>query len=237
MSAVSALLVSLAVFSFMRPRPEPRLHRLMNSSANPRGSLTARQLGVAAAGLAAVGCVSLFGLIPGVPLAVVAAILVPRLTSRLESVEARETRQRLERQFPDSLDVLVSILEAGAPPAEALRAVGQAFGEPLGSELERSSRALHLGASMDQAWAGAHLVMQPLATAMIRSANSGAPLSVILSGASSDARREHRVRVEVAAQSAGVRAVAPLAACFLPAFFLVGVAPIIASFVEQLLHS
>jgi hypothetical protein len=31
--------------------------------------------------------------------------------------------------------------------------------------------------------------------------------------------------------------VAPLAACFLPAFFLVGVTPIIASFVEQLLRS
>jgi hypothetical protein len=62
-------------------------------------------------------------------------------------------------------------------------------------------------------------------------------MALVIAGVSSDARREHRSRVEIAARSAGVKAVAPLAACFLPAFFLMGVAPIIAAFVEQLLRS
>jgi Flp pilus assembly protein TadB len=144
---------------------------------------------------------------------------------------------QLERQLPDALDVLTSILEAGATPAQALTAVGHALGPPIGLELERVARGLGLGASTEQAWESSHPVMRPVAAAMIRSSISGAPLAVVLSGASSDARREHRVRVEIAARSAGVRAVAPLAACFLPAFFLIGVAPIIAAFVDQLLRS
>jgi hypothetical protein len=35
--------------------------------------------------------------------------------------------------------------------------------------------------------------------------------------------------VEVAARSAGVRSVAPLAACYLPAFILLGIVPVVAS--------
>ena len=42
-------------------------------------------------------------------------------------------------------------------------------------------------------------------------------------------RRDRQRAVEVAAQAAGVRAVAPLAACFLPAFLLLGVVPVVAS--------
>ncbi len=237
MSTVAALLVALSVFTLIPGRPEPRLQRLVTAPTQRRSSLTASQKGAAAAALVALGCVSMLGVMPGVPLAVVGVLLVPRLVSRLESAETRRIRQALERQLADGLDVMISILEAGTPPAEALRAVGQALGPPLGIELDKVTRALALGASAEQAWSSTHAVMRPWATAMTRSAQSGAPLAVVLAGASSDARREHRVRVEIAARSAGVRAVAPLAACFLPAFFLIGVAPIIASFAEQLLHS
>jgi hypothetical protein len=48
-------------------------------------------------------------------------------------------------------------------------------------------------------------------------------------------RRRHRREVEVAARSAGIRAVGPLAACFLPAFLLVGTMPVIASMGEVVL--
>ena len=63
----------------------------------------------------------------------------------------------------------------------------------------------------------------------MRSAQSGAPLSTVLARIAQDMRRDRHAAVEVAARSAGVRAVAPLAACFLPAFLLVGVVPVVAS--------
>lgn len=237
MIALAALLLGCAVFVLIPVSPEPRLQRLVPHVARRQRSLTARQLQLGAALLVAIGCVSLFGVFPGVPLAIGGALLVTTLMGRLESTDSRRNRLALERQLPDALDVLTSILEAGAPPANALSVVGRALGPPMEVELEKVARALALGASTEQAWSPAHSVLGPLATAMGRSAQSGAPLALVLAGASSDARREHRVRVEIAARSAGVRAVAPLAACFLPAFFLLGVAPIIASFVEQILQT
>jgi pilus assembly protein TadC len=47
-------------------------------------------------------------------------------------------------------------------------------------------------------------------------------------------RRDARVRAEAAARSAGVRAVLPLVACFLPAFLLIGVVPVVASLAQSL---
>ena len=237
MIALAALLLASAVFVLIPSSPEPRLQRLIPVEVARQRSLTSRHLQLGAAALVAIGGVSFFGIFPGAPLAIGGALMVMSLMSRLESADARRHRLALERQLPDALDVMTSILEAGAPPGNALAVVGQALGPPIGIELERVARALALGANTEQAWSSAHVVMGPLATAMSRSAQSGAPLALVLAGASSDARREHRVRVEIAARSAGVHAVAPLAACFLPAFFLLGVAPIIASFIEQMLQA
>jgi len=234
-SALAALLMMSAVFVLIPARPEPRLHRLARSAARSRPKLTPSQLGMWAASLLAIGCISMFGFMPGAPMAIAAFVIVPKLMSRLEPTESRRYRESLERQLADVIDSLTSLLEAGAPPAQALQGVGQGWGPPIAIELSRVSRELSLGAGPAQAWVSAHTSLRPLAAAMTRSAESGAPMALVLSGASSDVRREHRVRVEIAARSAGVKAVAPLAACFLPAFFLMGVAPIVASFVEHLL--
>jgi hypothetical protein len=43
--------------------------------------------------------------------------------------------------------------------------------------------------------------------------------------------------VEVAARTAGVRAVIPLVACFLPAFILLGVVPVVAGLANELIGS
>ena len=60
-------------------------------------------------------------------------------------------------------------------------------------------------------------------------ARGGAGLESVLLGIAYEMRREHRSRVEVAARTAGVKAVIPLALCFLPGFFALGVIRIVAS--------
>ena len=70
---------------------------------------------------------------------------------------------------------------------------------------------------------------------MVRSAASGAPLAGVLARVAEDLRRDRQQVVEVAARAAGVRAVAPLGACFLPAFVLVGVVPVVVSLATGLL--
>ena len=79
--------------------------------------------------------------------------------------------------------------------------------------------------------------LEPVVAALIRSSESGAPMSTVLARIAEDMRRDRQRTVEVAARSAGVRAVAPLAACFLPAFLLTGVVPVVASLTGGLLST
>jgi pilus assembly protein TadC len=67
--------------------------------------------------------------------------------------------------------------------------------------------------------------LTPLARTMARAMVSGAPVSATLRRLAEDQRRDRRWANERRARSVGVRAAAPLAACFLPAFLVVGVVP------------
>jgi len=64
---------------------------------------------------------------------------------------------------------------------------------------------------------------------------TGAPLAATVSAVADDARERARWDAEASARRAGVRAVGPLAVCFLPAFLLLGVVPIVASVAGQVL--
>ena len=103
--------------------------------------------------------------------------------------------------------------------------------------LGRVSASLNFGASSTEAWADADPegALAALSVAFIRSESSGAPIADVLAATAAGLRRRRRREVEVAARSAGVRAVGPLAACFLPAFLLVGTMPVIASMAEVVL--
>ena len=61
-------------------------------------------------------------------------------------------------------------------------------------------------------------------------------LALLLAAVADDQRDEARMQAESAARAAGVRSVAPLVACFLPAFILIGIVPIVASLALPLLQ-
>jgi len=135
------------------------------------------------------------------------------------------------RDRPALVDLLSATLVSGAVPIDALHSVGTAWSGAWGRDLVRVSAAMRWGASMDEAWT--HVqdpeLWRPVREAFVRSARTGAPVVDMLSSAAREMRREHREHVEVAAQSAGVRVVMPLALCFLPAYLLWGIVPIVMS--------
>ncbi len=132
---------------------------------------------------------------------------------------------------------MAAILASGAPMRFALVAAGEAIGAPMTEAIRPVVAAIDLGADPATAWGSLSGVpaLEPVATAVVRSAESGAPISTVLTRIAEDMRRDRQSAVEVAARSAGVRAVAPLAACFLPAFLLTGVVPVVASLAGDLL--
>jgi pilus assembly protein TadC len=137
---------------------------------------------------------------------------------------------------PAALDLLAACLSAGAAPEQALAAVGLAFDGEVGRVLSAVARVAMLGAPVETAWSAClgDPAWAPVARAVIRAHYSGAALTDVLVHLADDRRRALRADAQAAAQRAGIHAVLPLGACFLPAFVLVGVVPVVAGFAHTL---
>lgn len=232
MILVAAALVASAAWLLAAPSPDRRLARLLGGRpAAPRGDGRGGIPVVLSAVVAGLGVWAVLGGLMGAVLGVGCVLVIPRAARRLESRAARTTREELERQAPLFADLMAAILASGAPLRFALVAAGEAIGRPMSDAVRPVVAALDLGADPAAAWTAVSGVtaLEPVAAAVIRSAESGAPISTVLARIAEDMRRDRQSAVEVAARSAGVRAVAPLAACFLPAFLLTGVVPVVAS--------
>jgi Type II secretion system (T2SS), protein F len=161
----------------------------------------------------------------GAALGVAAARWLPRPVSP----EVRAVRARANADLPFAADLMAAALQAGATPEGAVRLVGQAIAGPLGLRLSRVERALRLGAPAVEAWGylgdveGAARVLR----AADRSGHSGAGFAGALHRVAEDLRADRLLAAEAAARRAGVLIVLPLGLCFLPAFVLTGLGPVI----------
>lgn len=233
MAPVAALLLGLAVWVALprdvarRPpgRPAAR-YRVSHDTLSLGASLT---LGV---GVAFV--------VGGIAGGVLGSLMVPVSMVTIRWLSGRADRSVLAAmggQAPAAADLLASALASGADPISALEAVAPAIGEPLSPRLLGVAARLRLGATPRSAWSELAGVpgVEPLAAAMVRSAESGAPLAESLRRAASDLRQAHRADLMARARVLGVRTVLPLGLCFLPAFLLLGVVPVVVSLVRQVL--
>jgi Flp pilus assembly protein TadB len=191
----------------------------------------------AAAALAGLGAILLVPGGVGVVIGIGCLAIVPRAAGRLETRAERDERDQLARQAPAVVDLLAATLASGATMRTALAAVCAAIDDPARRLFRSVVTGLDLGADPQEAWQSLaeHPVLGPVSAAVVRSSRTGAPLATLLSQVGADLRRERRTVVEVAARTAGIRAVLPLAACFLPAFILLGVVPIVAALASGLL--
>ena len=148
----------------------------------------------------------------------------------------RDHKARLVAQAPVIADMISAVVSSGATVGEALGATVDVIDEPARSYLQRVRASIELGAPASVAWAELldEESLAPVAAAVIRSGHTGSPLGFVLDAAAVDMRQAHRAKVTEVARSAGVRSVAPLALCFLPAYLLVGVVPIVAGFATNI---
>lgn len=126
------------------------------------------------------------------------------------------------------LDLVAVALAAGAPVPTALTAVGTAWPGAVGEALVRAGHSLALGAPWDIAWAGA-AGARPVADALEPAWIAGASPVPLLRTAADRVRSRRRARARAAAGRLGVQLVVPLGLCFLPAFVLVGLVPVVVS--------
>jgi pilus assembly protein TadC len=184
----------------------------------------------------AVGVAVLLASPVGVAVAVAAGLTARAALQRLHNSDTSQ-REALARQAPDAIDCLASCLVAGAPLWSAIRVVAVAFEEPVRGLWTRAADRQALGSPPEEIFAEwlRDPLLAPVGRLLVRSAESGGSLAISLIAAATRLRDQRAEELEVRAQAVGVKAVAPLGLCFLPAFVLLAVVPIVGSLVVELL--
>ena len=201
------------------------------------GDGATRRLRMLTAVAVAVGVAGLIGNWWGVPLGVGVGVWAERMLRRREPTWRRRERIAAARDLPLGADLLAAALRAGAPVDRAAAAVAEALGGPLGERLGRTARSLRLGADPVEAWGQVAEIdgADRLVAAAVRSSASGGALAGALGRLAGDLRADRAVAVEAAAQRAGVLIVLPLGLCFLPAFLLAGLVPVLIAVLGEVL--
>lgn len=182
--------------------------------------------------LAGVGVAVLGGLPAGVLAGAVVILAGPGLLGRLEPAATRREREQRLADLPLMFDLLSACLAGGAGLGPAARAVAAAVPGPAGSRLQAVAEALAAGTAPGQAWlylsTGPDDPLAPAARLLARAADSGTPVAATMARLSAETRAVARAAAAARARRVGVLVVAPLGLCFLPAFVLLGVVPVIA---------
>lgn len=156
--------------------------------------------------------------------------------SRLETAAARRRRERLEAELPHVVDLVRALVSSGAAPDRALRSVCGVVSADTAEELRPWVGRLLLGGDPAAVWAdlSRHPQLGRLGAALHRAAVGGAPVTDALRRLSDDLRTSRHAEVHRRVRQVEVRATAPLGACLLPAFVLLGVVPLVAGVAQGL---
>lgn len=181
------------------------------------------------ASLAFAGAWVFFGGVIGAVAGAAAAVTAWRVLGRAESPSARRRREELERDLPTAVHLLSACLGAGAATTTALETVAGALPGAVADELLHVRHRLALGVDPVVVWRdlGEHPELRPLGRAMARAHQSGAAVGLVVDRLARELAAQTRARTDALARSVEVRAAAPLGVCFLPAFLLLGVVPMV----------
>lgn len=152
---------------------------------------------------------------------------------------ARERDERVRAALPDALDLLAACALAGMSLDRALRAIAGEVGGPLGEAIRETIRALDAGTPRRRAYRilGERAPVsdvRSLVRALERAERYGTSVARSLVVQARECRSRRRTAAEEAAHAAPVRMLFPLVLCFLPAFVLLTVAPVVLTALRSL---
>jgi Flp pilus assembly protein TadB len=211
--------------------PEP------GSTGDPGPAETyGRAVAVAAA---ATGVTLLVNGAVGLLVAAVVGLIVSRLLGKLEPRAVVAEREQMARDLPLAAHLLASAIAVGASPIGAIDVVASALDGPAAPQLRRVAALARLGGDLASTWRSTPPAsgLAPLGRTVARALETGAPLAEALERLAVDLRSQQRFEIDRRARSVGVRAAAPLGLCFLPAFLLIGVVPVVLGIATTIFES
>jgi Flp pilus assembly protein TadB len=218
----------LAVAVLLLPPRDRRPGGGSGAQARPRRTAFALGRGGLLLAVVAAGAGCLVAAGPG------AGVLLAAVCCPVTALAVRRAQHRPQRMEPDAavpllLDLAAAVLRSGRPLPDALTLAAPAARADTAATLARVAGLCRLGADPAQAWSivprdGPLAAVVPVA---VRSATSGSKLAAAFERLAGELRAERSASAAVRAHRAGVTALAPLAACFLPSFVCLGVVPVV----------
>lgn len=165
----------------------------------------------------------------GLVVGALAALVGWRVLGNVESPATRRRREQLARDLPAGVDLVGAVLRGGGSLVEALRLVAAALPGPLAEEFDRTRHQLEMGVDPEAVWAAlaGHPELGPMGRAMRRTHRTGAPVTQAVALLAVELREQARAEIEQRARSVDVKSAGPLGACFLPAFVVLAVVPLV----------
>lgn len=150
---------------------------------------------------------------------------------------AEDRLQRLEREMPDLMDLLVVTVEAGMSFNASLKIAAERLEGPLGDELRLTLQEQSLGLSTEQALRNMLIRCDTVGVrSFVRSVLQGETLGVsigqIMRNLAQEVRLQRKAAAEERAQKAPVKMLFPLIFLIFPAMFTVLLAPAMIEFVK-----
>ncbi|MGK5110596.1 MULTISPECIES: type II secretion system F family protein [unclassified Geodermatophilus] len=179
----------------------------------------------ALAGTAGVATGLLVGGLLGAVTAAVVAAGIERLLRR--GGDERSAGVGSSADLPVACDLLAVCLRAGMPVGGAVAAVASVLPGAPGPALATVAALYRMGAPPSRAWSDVPADLDGLGRVLVRAGESGSAVVPAVQALAADLRAEARSRADAAVRRAGVWVLAPLGACFLPAFLCLGVVPLV----------
>lgn len=218
-------------------RPEPRLVTSPSRSPGSRNASGPTARALLCLALGTVAGVALGGVEPH---AVVWGVAVAGGTGwflrRGPALAVLREERAVAADLPFLVLLLSAALRSGAAPSAALRLACEACPGAAAIRLRPLTARLAWGVDPVEVWD--ELARDPalgaLGRRLARSHRTGAAVSEAVADLAEELAAERRVAVEDLARGVGVRAALPLGLCLLPAFLLLGIAPVVAGLVGRL---
>lgn len=217
-------------------KSEKRLRELLNSAGMYHTSVASfvgsRVLAVTA-GLAFVGLLALtrgldLRLFLGSSMLILMAWYFPYVRVQRR---ARLRLERIDREVPELVDLLVTTVEGGVGFAAGLQLASRSIEGPLGQELRLALREQSLGLTPEETLRNLSLRVDSPATraftqALVQGESLGVSIGTILRDLATDMRKRRRQAAEERAQKTPTKILFPLISLILPAMFIVTLGPV-----------
>ncbi len=151
----------------------------------------------------------------------------------------RERFDRIDKQLPDMIDLLVVTIEAGLGILASMRVASDSMADPLGQELRLTLQEQRMGLSVGQAIESlGRRANTPNMRIFVRSITQGERLGVSIGttmrNLSIEMRKRRRAMAEERAQKMPIKMLFPLIFFIFPALFIVILTPMILNIIDAL---